>query len=111
MKNRRIGPDTILNIITGISIISWIILAVIFLILAMSNPTSPGLSAARAGLKSAGQWTTSAIYALLIFLVILSVSEIVFNMMRMKRKSDKMRLTPFISGILSVLGLIILNFK
>jgi len=111
MKNRRIGPDTILNIITGISVVTWIILGVIFVILAMGNPTSSGMAASRPGLKGAGEWTTTAIYGLLIFLLVLSVSEIIFNMLRMKRKSDKIRLTPIFSGILSVAGLIFMNFK
>lgn len=109
MKEKRIGPDMIMNIISGISVLSWIILAIIFIFLAISNPTSAGLSASRPGLKSAGQWTTTAIYGLLVFLIILSVSGILFNMLRLKRKSDKMRLTPIISGILSIIGLIIMN--
>ncbi|HNX23898.1 MAG TPA: hypothetical protein PKG60_07590 [Spirochaetota bacterium] len=111
MKEKRIGPDTIMNIISGISIISWIILVAIFIMVAMSNPTSSGMAASRPGLKGAGPWTTNAIYALLVFLVILSISGILFNMVRLKRKSDKMRLTPIFSGILSIAGLIFMNIK
>jgi len=111
MKNRRLGPDTIMNIISGISIVSWIILGAIFIMLAISNPTSGGMAAARSGIKGAGQWTSNAIFGLLVFLIILSVSGILFNMLRMKRKSDKLRLTPIFSGILSVFGLILINMK
>jgi len=111
MKEKRIGPDTVMNIISGISVISWIILGIIFLVLAIGNPTSAGMAASRPGLRGAGQWTTTVIYFLLIFLVILSVSGILFNMLRLKRKSDKMRLTPIFSGILSVAGLIIMSVK
>jgi len=111
MKDKRMGPDTIMNIITGISIISWIILGAIFVMLAVGNPTSSGMAASRPGLKGAGAWTMNAIYGLLIFLIVLSVSGILFNMLRMKRKSDKMRLTPIFSGFLSVVGLILMNLK
>lgn len=111
MKNRRIGPDTVLNIITGISIVTWVVLGVVFIILAISKPTSSGMAASRPGLSSGVQLGTTAIYGLLVFLLILSVAEIIFNMTRMKRKSDKMRLTPIFSGILSIAGLIFMNIK
>ncbi|MCL1864863.1 MAG: hypothetical protein FWF73_03530 [Spirochaetes bacterium] len=106
MKNRRIGPDTIMNIISGISIISWIILAVIFIIISVSNPSS-----IRTVGKSGSGWTTNAIYALFVFLIILSISGILFNMTRLKRKTDKMRLTPIFSGVLSVIGLIVMSMN
>ena len=105
MKNRRLGPDTIMNIISGISIVSWIILGAIFVMLAVSNPS------AMREVKRAGQWTSNVIYGLLIFLLVLSISGILFNMLRMKRKSDKMRLTPIFSGVLSAAALIIMNLK
>ncbi len=109
MKNRRLGPDTIMNIISGISIVSWIIIGATFIMVAISNPTSSGMSASRPGLKGAGAWASGAIYALLVFLLILSISGFLFNMLRMKRKSDKMRLTPIFSGILSAIALILMS--
>lgn len=111
MKEKRVGPDTIMNIISGICIFSWIVLGAIFIILAVGNPTSSGMSASRPGLKGAGPWTTNAIYGLLVFLVILSISGVLFNMLRMKRKTDKIRLTPIFSGVLSVAGLLLMNLK
>jgi hypothetical protein len=109
MKEKRTGPDTIMNIIGVISIVSWIILGSIFLMLAIGNPTSSGMAASRPGLKGAGQWTITAVYGLLIFLVIISTFGILFNTLRMKRKSDKIRLTPIFSVILSIIGLIIMS--
>jgi len=35
MKNRRRGPDFVIKMIDGISAISWIVLAIVFLILIM----------------------------------------------------------------------------
>jgi len=109
MKNRRLGPDTIMNIISGISIVSWVILGAIFIMVAVTNPTSSGMAASRPGLKGAGGWTTGAIYGLLVFLLVLSISGVLFNMLRMKRKSDKLRLTPVFSGILSAVALILMS--
>jgi len=109
-KNKRIGPDAIMNIIGWISIMSWIVLGVIFIIISLSNPSSSSMSAIRGG-KIGGNWATSAIYALFVFLIVLSIAGIVFNLTRLKRKTDKIRLTPIISGILSIIGLIVLNMK
>lgn len=109
MKEKRIGPDAIMNIISVISILSWVILGLIFLMTAIRNPTSSGMAASRPGLRGAGQWTISIIYIFLIFLTLVSISGIIFNMLRMKRKSDKLRLTPVFSLIMSIIGLILLN--
>ena len=111
MKEKRIGPDTVMNMISGISVVSWITLGVIFLIIAVANPTSSALSVSRPGLKGAGQWTTTVIYVLLIFLLLLSVSGVLFNVTRLKRKSDKLRISIIISGVFSVIGLVIMSIK
>jgi uncharacterized membrane protein HdeD (DUF308 family) len=109
-KNRRIGPDAIMNLLSWISILSWVVLAVIFIILVVTKPSGSSTMAAVRS-SSGGGWSTSAIYGLLIFLILISVAGIFFNMTRLKRKTDNMRLTPIISGILSIIGLIVLNMK
>jgi uncharacterized membrane protein HdeD (DUF308 family) len=110
MKNRRIGPDTIMNLISGISIVSWVVLGVVFIIIAVSNPSGGAAAAIRSGVKGGGL-ARNAIYLLLVFLILLSISGIFFNMTRLKRKTDKMRLTPIFSGIFSIIALIFMSIK
>ena len=107
MKDKRMGPDTIMNIISGIAVILWVIIITVIILFAIANPTNAGMSASRAGLKSSGQWVRSAIFGLLVIQVLLSISGIIFNMMRLKRKTDHMRLSVVISAILGI-GCIIL---
>jgi hypothetical protein len=102
MKNKRVGPDTILKIVSGISIALWVIIAAVILLFAISNPTQPGMAAGRPGLKGAGQWATNLIYGLLVIQVFLSISGIIFNVTRLKRKTDRIKLTPVISAILGI---------
>lgn len=110
MKNRRRGPDFVIKLINWISAISWGVLASVFLILILSNPTSKGMSVSRPSLKGTSTaWMSNIIYALLVFLILLSVAGIIFNMTRMKRKTDKMRLTFFFSGILAIIGLVVIS--
>ncbi len=107
MKDKRIGPDTIMKIISGISIVLWIIIAAVIILFAISNPTQPGMAAGRPGLKGAGQWATNLIYGLLVIQIFLSISGIVFNVTRLKRKTDRIKLTPVISAILGITGILL----
>jgi len=66
------------------------------------------MSVSRPALKATSTaWLSNFVYILLVFLILLSITGIVFNMTRMKRKTDKMRITFFFSGILAVIGLIV----
>lgn len=109
MKNRRMRPDTVMNLLSGISIISWMILCAVFIIFGLADPASSILPAGRPGMKSPTAWMSSAVYSLLFLLIVLSISGILFNMLRLKRKSDKIRLTPVFSGVFAIAGLIVLN--
>ncbi len=107
MKNNRVGPDTVLNIVSGISIALWVIIAVVVILFAISNPTQPGMAAGRPGLKGAGQWATNLIYGLLVVQIFLGISGIIFNVTRLKRKTDRIKLTPVISLILGITGILL----
>lgn len=108
MKDKRIGPDTIMNIVSGISVVLWVIIITVIILFAVANPTNAGMSASRGGLKSSGQWVKSLIFGLLVIQVLLSVSGIIFNMMRLKRKTDHMRLTVILSAIFGITGIILI---
>lgn len=108
MKDKRIGPDTIMNIVSGISVVLWVIIVTVIILFAIANPTNAGMSASRGGLKNSGQWVTSVIFGLLVIQVLLSVSGIIFNMMRLKRKSDHMRLTVVLSAIFGIMCIVVM---
>lgn len=109
MKEQRRGPDFVLNLISGISTILWIIFAIVFILLAIANPTHTGTAVSRPGLKGAGQWTKNIIYILLILQTLLSISGIIFNLTRMKRKTDRIRISLVIMTILGIMGIIAIN--
>ncbi|HNX23997.1 MAG TPA: hypothetical protein PKG60_08090 [Spirochaetota bacterium] len=45
MKEQRTGPDTILNIISIISITFWVIAGIVIVLFVMANPTDAGMAA------------------------------------------------------------------
>lgn len=111
MKERRVGPDTIMRIIEWIAIIIWVIFLFVFILLILLSPTNAGMQASRPGLRSSGQWVITTIYLLLIIQLILGISGVVFNLTRLKRKTDKLRLTLVISIIASLAGLVVISLN
>jgi len=111
MKEKRTGPDTILNIISVISITLWVIVGIVIVLFAMANPTNAGMAAGRPGLKIPGIWVKDLMYGLLIVQILLSISGITFNLMRMKRKTDHVRLTHVLTAIFGIIGVYLLTVK
>jgi len=111
MKEKRTGPDTVLNIISVISITLWVIVGTVIVLFAIANPTNAGMAAGRPGLKNPGTWVKDLMYGLLIIQILLSVSGVTFNLMRMKRKTDHVRLTHVLTGIFGIIGVFLLTVK
>ncbi len=110
MKNRRKGPDFVINVVKWISIIIWVIIAIIFLLIVVMKPTSSGTQMSRVVHGSSSKGMTNTIFVLLVIQLIMSVAGIIFNVTRLKRKSDTIRLTLVFSGIISVAGLAVFYF-
>jgi len=111
VKERRIGPDKIVNAISTISVFIWIIFAVVFILFAIANPTHSGMAASRPALTWNTVWVHRIMYGFLIFQVLLGGIGIFLNLTRLKRKTDRMRLTLVISVVLGILWLVIISFK
>lgn len=111
MKERRLGPDKIINLISTICIVIWIIFISVFVLFAIANPTHSGMAASRPVLTGSSVWLNRIIYGLLVVQILLGGSGIIFNLTRLKRKTDKIRLTPVLSVILGILWLVIVSIK
>ena len=112
MKNRRRGPDFVINVIKWISIIIWIVIGIVIVMLVIMKPTSSGMQMSRPLIQStSSKAISSAIFGFLVVQLILSIAGIIFNLTRLKRKTDTLRLTLVFSGIFAIAGLIILSVK
>ncbi len=106
MLNRRRGPDFVIKVINGIAGTAWVFIFMIFVFISLAKPKLQGFKKGMGAIK--GAWDTGwldVVFFLLIFLVVLSVLGIVFNFTRMKRKTDRVKATLVLSGILAVIGL------
>lgn len=103
-KNRRKGPDAVIRSINITAIVSWIIIAVVFILLFFIKPSAirttgiPGIT---------GSGMKGLIVILLGAQVLISIAGIVANATRMKRKSDRFNLGLIISAAFAILGLVI----
>lgn len=111
MKNRRRGPDFIINMVKWISVVLWIVIAGVFFIIVIMKPTSSALQVSRVIHGTSSRMVTEAIFWLLVLQLVLSVAGIIFNMTRLKRKTDTVRLTFIFSIIISVSGLILIKLQ
>jgi len=111
MKNKRRGPDFIIKAIGWISIISWTILITIVGILMIVNPTLRGITLVKMPANQISQGWLNTINVMLVFLVIINISGIIFNFVRLKRKTDTIRISLFISSIFALAGLVIMSIK
>ena len=109
MKNRRYGPDFIIKAIGWISLISWIVLIVIVGVLMTLNPALRGMMLVKMPARQISHGWLIIIYSMFILLIIINIAGIVFNFTRLKRKTDRMRLTFFFSIIFALIGLIIIS--
>ncbi len=111
MKERRIGPDKIVNAISTISIVIWIIFASVFVLFAVANPTHSGMAASRPVFTGRTIWLNRIIHIFLVIQVLLGGIGLFFNLTRLKRKTDRIRLTLVLSVVLGILWLVIISLK
>ncbi len=112
MQNKRRGPDFVLKVINVVSGVSWIILVLAIVVVSIAKPKFQGFSRGMGTIQSS--WDTSllgVVAVLLVLLIALSVVGIVFNFLRMKRKTDHIRVTLVLSGIFAFIGLLLLLFN
>ncbi len=108
MNDKRLGPDFIIKVIGWISLISSIILITIASTLIILNPALRGMTLVKMPAKQISDETLFIIYIMFIFLIIINITGIIFNITRLKRKTDTMKLTFFFSGIFAIIGLIVI---
>ncbi|MCL2025550.1 MAG: hypothetical protein FWG92_01950, partial [Leptospirales bacterium] len=112
IKNKRKGPDQISRTISLIIAISWVLIFILFIILALAKPTADWsiTSIMSQNTQFSGGWNRSFIQILppvLIVQVGLCVFGLLLSSRRMKRKSDKYSTSLIFFTITSIAGLLV----
>ncbi len=110
IKNRRRGPDTIVQVINWISGGSWIIILIIFIMVSMAKPRMETMFDRFSRSPVGGSWDSNLVsfaFILLLLQLGLCLFGLYLNSMRMKRKADRYSGTLTFFTIVSFLGIII----
>ena len=116
-RNRRKQADWVVNAAAVLSVLAWVVAFAVVLVLdiASDNVQMEGLQAWLAGGSGAaggsgGGWNIVLLRQIGLILLVVSflcsVAAFIFNMMRMRRKTDKYRKSVIIMGLITLTGIV-----
>ena len=111
-RNRRRQTDWVVNAAAVLSVLAWVFAFVVLLILdiASDRVALPGVQAALGGEARTTNWNIVLLRQIglivLVFSFLCSVAAFMFNMMRMRRKTDKYRKSVIIMGLITLTGIV-----
>ena len=114
--NRRRQADWVVNAAAALSVIAWVVafLVVLVLDIASDRPAMPGLQTWLGGGPASPVWNTTLLPVGLVLLVLsflCCVAAFMFNMMRMRRKTDKYRKSVIIMGLITLASIVFYIFR
>ena len=108
-QERRKKADWVINMATALSVVSWFVAFGVWLLLDMAAPEREDFFSRVFGGTVRGYWDTSLLpiaFILLVISFLTCVGAFIFNMMRMRRKTDKYRKSIIIVGIITIVGIV-----
>ena len=121
-RNRRKQADWVVNAAAVLSVLAWVgaFSVVLILDIASENVQMEGLQAWLAGGTAPGAapgsgWNIVLLRQIGLILLVVSflcsVAAFMFNMMRMRRKTDKYRKSVIIMGLITLVGIIFYVYR
>ncbi|MCL2456048.1 MAG: hypothetical protein FWD19_00690 [Defluviitaleaceae bacterium] len=105
---RRKQADWVIKLASVLSLISWLTAFVVWVLLDIAAPDrmNAQIGAFGPGSSSWNETLLPITFFLLIFAFCSCVAAFIFNMMRMRRKTDKYRKSIIIIGVMTLVGLV-----
>ena len=109
--NRRRQADWVVNTAATLSVIAWFVAFLVFLVLDLASPQRDNFFSNVLGdgfVRT--EWDTAMLPIGLILLVVsflCSVAAFIFNMMRMRRKTDKYRKSVIFMSLVTLTGIVL----
>ena len=108
-KERRKKSDWIIKMTTVLSALSWIVAFIVWIVLDRAVPEKENMFTSMFNVTVRDYWESSLLpiaFVLLIVSLCLSIFAFVFNMLRMRRKTDKYRKSVIIIGVITIVGIV-----
>jgi hypothetical protein len=106
---RRRQADWVVKMATILSLTSWFIAIMVTLVLEYAAPERENLMSAIFEITVRTEWNQALLpvaFGLLVLSLITCIAALIFNMLRMRRKTDKFRKSIIIIGLLNFVGII-----
>ena len=113
-QEKRRQADWVVNAASALSVASWLVAFSVLLLLDIASPERADFfsNVFEGNLRTA--WNLPILYAafiLLILAIISCIAAFIFNMMRMRRKTDKYRKSIIVIGLVTVVGFIFFTMR
>ena len=108
-RERRRKADWVTKMATIMSLVSWVIAFTVWMVLDRASPEKESMFSRYFDISVRDYWNSSLLpiaFALLILSLCICVSAFVFNMLRMKRKTDKYKKSIIIIGCITIIGIV-----
>jgi len=106
---RRKKVDWVVRMATILSVLSWVVASAVLFVLDRASPEKEHMFTRMFGVTVRGYWETPLLSIALILLIGslgICIFAFIFNMLRMKRKTDKYKKSILIIGSLTILGIV-----
>ena len=107
---RRKKADWVIKMATIMSVVSWAVAFSVWIVLDRASPEKENMFSRYFNVNVRDYWNSSLLpiaFALLVASLCICIIAFVFNMMRMKRKTDKYKKSIIIIGCITILGIIL----
>ena len=111
---RRKKVDWVVRMATILSVLSWTVAIAVLFVLDKAQPEKEHMFTRMFGIAVRGYWETPLLSVALILLIgslCICIFAFIFNMLRMKRKTDKYKKSILIIGSLTILGIVFFIFR
>jgi len=110
IKDRRRGPDILIKGISYISIFSWIMIFIIFLVISIAQPPKESFFDRQYNIQVHSNWDQKMIqiaFSLMYPIMVICAFGLLINTLRHQRKTDSYNKSLVIIFCLSLVGIII----
>jgi len=113
-SERRKKADWVVKMATILSVLSWLVATAVIFVLDRASPEKEHMFSRMFGVSVREFWETPLLNVALVLLIIslaICIFAFVFNMLRMRRKTDKYKKSIIIIGVITIIGIVFFIFR
>ena len=109
-NERRKKADWVVKMATIMSVVSWAVALAVWVVLDRAQPEKEDMFTRYFNIAIRENWNASLLpvaFTLLVASLCICIIAFVFNMLRMRRKTDKYRKSIIVIGVITIIGIVL----